>query len=958
MAFRAVFKPRVELRAVVDSVQSSAPTSVFVQAVLESYVKPATTITYRYLQAADIALDAYSLNRRFVHTLSFTHQTIFDFTKELVSTVEFESTPAISTNRPLESSTSFDSDTALASSKVASSDFDFSDDVFVEAIYNRDFESLASFDSDVFLAPTKGLSSDFDFSDDVLVETLFNRAFGSATSFDSDTALASAKVANSDFDFSDDVFVEALFNREFGSSASFDSDVFLAPTKGLSSDFDISDDVLLETLFNREFSSGYSISDDVSLIVTFNRAFQSGASLQSDTEFDYSKLTTSDYSLVDVPSISSSRPADSDFDFTDSDTKSFDKAAATGITIRLELLTLDELTTLTILAFQYPGYRDDWDFDQEIKDAIGNINPNGQDDAALVIEHVKTRIGEGNEFTEWMNTELSELLNPYYYPNVYEANNGTLIESLASDLHRAGKQVLVDEQEFTTEKPISSETSLQDDQGIFAEKPVSSSYSISDDFQKSVQYSRTLASAFTLDDLLTAGVDDLEKYTEADKGNIFSFESKATFDTSYKFDSPITLGSSPSLYSPRDMSSGSSLESTQAQHFYKEINPAPGVINLASLDVRQLVDARIFSTGVYSYSWMNAFDFNQDGANTYDDRTFLENWVNSNLNPAELEQWNSFIDLVEETPTFLSNLFLELNWEGGYEGDPIWFEDNFDRTVSYSRSFEGDFDFTDSDEKTVGKVVESSTGLDDATEFAVGTALSTTLESFDSSDAKHFDINPTLLPFHDTDHPLFFGALERTDQELAEIRAFVMADHLRTSVGLPTLVPPKYQSFDWGHADDYSAVSLWFDELQDIIGAERWVGLPAIYPDQATIPPFVQDIFDGKYDGDPISLGSDISLANSVASGSAIGFISSDEISINKPLESNNFSFTSDTAFSLGQALDSPFSFVSTSTKHLNANINDASQVSFQDEVAIIKTVFPAGTSSPNNTAFNASTFN
>lgn len=876
MAFKAVVTGLVKLNAVIDSESFSA------------YLKPHALINYRNLQAADLKLDAFSLNRFFETLFGFDDQTLFDILKPLDDSVSLASEPA--NHFYLQAKTL---------------------DPFFGGAERTDAQWVDIFNKMMLEDITRGVG----------LPTTIPAGY-EFLEWEWDAPENYSSTGQHKWS----LFTEKL-ESVIGPERYANFQALLSTTNSTSEPLTsfVSD--------LTDYALPVFLEDTVALQVIFDRQFESKQFFESKLAIDSDKELTTDYSFTSVSSLHVERPTESSYSFLDSEIRHIDLTAGYS-PLLLENLNRDELADLALFCARATvedyliesvgsvgsvlqiwanietrywtlsnSEPDHWDTATVLNWAAGNLSP---EDYAYV-----------------QNRYDSEVSTNSWYPSNVRTN-------LVIDTHRgkfggAADTLLpiLDESELLLEKPTSSDAEILDVVSLEPQKPFTSGYGVSDHFEKSVQYSRSLASAFTLDDLLTAGVTDLEKYTEADKGNIFGFESKTAFDTSYEFNSVVTLGSSPSLYSPRDMSSTSSLESTQAQHFYKEINPLPGLINLASLDMYQLNDAMSLSTRGYATDLNGrelAFDFNENGIRLNDTQDFVvaATWILDNLSPYEKEQYDEIYEIKTSGP--LSDFMVSnLRWDyftGKKDGDPIWFVDNFERTVSYSRSFESDCDFIDSDEKTIGKVVESPTVvLDSATAFDIA-APSSSPFSLTSVQAKSISLAPAddapfAKPIHvppSFSYMPFFGWGLRTPAEWADILTFIKINNLRMQNGIPSGVPTKY-----------STVGMWEE------------GETSHYPplDSYVSSSWVLAFFKGlaeKHGEDNFQDVTD-EITGLMGEGPYSG-----------PLLSNGYNTT----------------FLS----DLFSGYYNTDQIGFVSEIDIVTTQFPAGNSSPNNSAFNATSFN
>lgn len=727
-------------------------------------------------------------------------------------------------------------------------------------------------------------------------------------------------------------------NRFFETVFGFDDQALIDILKPLDDSVSLASDPA-----NHFYSSKYSppvfLEDTVALQVIFDRQFESEQFLESHSTIDSGKELTTNYSFTSLPSLHPKKVTESSYSFLDSEIRHIDLTAGYN-PLLLEKLSKDELADLAIFCTRAA-------VDDYLIESVGAVGS-----VLQIWANVQTRywlfdnevpdLWDAATVLYWVEENLPPddaqyVVNRYYnehqtnwYPSYVRTN-------LVIDTHRgkfggAADTLLpiLDKSELLLEKPTSSLAKPLDVVSLEQQKPFTSGYGVSDDFEKSVQYSRSLASAFTLDDLLTAGVTDLEKYTEADKGNIFGFESKTAFDTAYKFDSAITLRSDPAVTTPRDMSSTSSLESTPAQHFYKEINPLPGVINLASLDLYQLSDAVFLSFPVHVSSLGGrhlAFDFNGDGQiSSGFDTLYAVNWVEDNLTPYEKEQYDEINWILEAQAAADGNPLTNRFWAtdlitqyrfGKKDGDPIWFVDNFDRTVSYSRSFESDCDFIDSDEKAIGKVVESPAVLDSTTAFDIAAPLSSSPFSLTSVQAKSISLapaddapfaNPTYVPNGYSTAP-FFGWGLRTNEEWADILFFIKINNLRITINnIPSGVPAEYATVGMWEEGEQSYYAL----LDSYVGSS-WVLAFMKLLNKKHGADYWEDVF-----GDVRDL---------VGEGPLSG-----------PLHS--------------------FGYHTTFLSDLFAGYYNTDQIGIESEIEISTLTFPAGNSSPNNSAFNATSFN
>jgi hypothetical protein len=726
-------------------------------------------------------------------------------------------------------------------------------------------------------------------------------------------------------------------NRFFEAGFGFDDQALFDILKPL----DDSVSLASETA-NHFYSSKYSppvfLEDTVALQVIFDRQFESEVSLSSDSIIHSTKGLTTNYSVTSVPSLHVERPTESSYSFSDSETRHIDLTAGYS-PLLLEKMNRDELADLALFCARAT-------VDDYLIESVGTVGSVLQIWANIeprywYLDNSVPDLLDTSTVLDWAGENLSPddaqyVVSRYYNEFQEEWYPSYVRTNLVIDTHRgkfggAADTLLpiLDEPELLLEKPTSSAANLQDFTSIEPQKSSTSNYGVSDHFERSVQYSRSLASAFTLDDLLTAGVEDLEKYTEADKGNIFGLESKTAFDTSYEFNSVVTLGSSPSLYSPRDMSSTSSLESTQTQHFYKEINPLPGVINLASLDLYQLSDAIFLSSPVYVSNLGGrhlAFDHNGDGEITsgYDTLKAVK-WVEDNLTPYEREQYDEINSILraqaaaDGNPLTFRFWATDLRWQyssGKKDGDPIWFVDNFERTVSYSRSFESDCDFIDSDEKTIGKVVESPTVvLDSATAFDIA-APSSSPFSLTSVSAKSISLAPADdAPFAKPTHVPpslsympFFGWGLRTPAEWADILTFIKTNNLRMLNGIPSGVPTKYSTvgmWEEGETNHYTPLDSYVSSIWAL----------------AFLKALVEKYGEDNY----------LDVVDEITGLMGEG-----------PLSGPLLSYGYNTTF----------------LSDLFSGYYNTDQIGFVSEIDIVTTQFPAGNSSPNNSAFNATSFN
>ena len=167
MAFKLVVQRR-NLRVVTDksSVSAYVNQAPKVNFEITNYLKPQVAISFRNVQATDILLDAFNLNRRFFDTLSISEQLAFELNTAFTDSYGFADTTSILTAKSFTSSYGFDH------SITNSVDKGITDNV--------SFNSSAS----VLLEYLRGFDDSFGFTDEVLTEAVYLRELTSAFTLD------------------------------------------------------------------------------------------------------------------------------------------------------------------------------------------------------------------------------------------------------------------------------------------------------------------------------------------------------------------------------------------------------------------------------------------------------------------------------------------------------------------------------------------------------------------------------------------------------------------------------------------------------------------------------------------------------------------------------------------------------------------------------------------------------
>lgn len=167
MAFKLVLQSR-NLRVVTDksSVSAYVNQAPKVNFEITNYLKPQVGISFRNLQATDILLDAFNLNRRFLNTLSISEQLAFELGTAFTDSYGFADTTSVTTNKSINSSYSFDDFIASTVDKGIAD--------------NVSFESSAT----VLLEYLRGFDNTLGLSDEVLTEAIYLRELASAFTLD------------------------------------------------------------------------------------------------------------------------------------------------------------------------------------------------------------------------------------------------------------------------------------------------------------------------------------------------------------------------------------------------------------------------------------------------------------------------------------------------------------------------------------------------------------------------------------------------------------------------------------------------------------------------------------------------------------------------------------------------------------------------------------------------------
>jgi len=297
----------------------------------------------------------------------------------------------------------------------------------------------------------------------------------------------------------------------------------------------------------------------------------------------------------------------------------------------------------------------------------------------------------------YQNLQVSDLFLDAYSLNRRFADSYSIVDDLYLDVGTsfADSYSIIDAHFIRTSTDKTSDLGLSDEQIItifysrsFDEQVSLSSNTfllqgkvlgdtqlITDDFSKTVTYFRDLASAFTLDDFLTAGVEDLKKHTEGDKGNIFGFDSVLDYDLSTPLQTVQTLVSTPAVLFSTGFSSNSSVTDAQVKSFGKNVSLNPFIF--AQRSPAEIADSLAYNlmlssgavTAPTKYSFlfdMSTSEFSNQifpyiSTDKRDAAIYQLTYVDKLLDP---DGPNSGSNLNYERTTFIADLF-----DGDYDGD-------------------------------------------------------------------------------------------------------------------------------------------------------------------------------------------------------------------------------------------------------------------------------------------------
>ena len=282
MAFRIVLDPPRNIRVIPQFREIASVDPASVVAAVAAYTKAATTISYIGMAAADVLLDAFTLNRYFNEPLTFddTDRAIL-VTKPVSDLFSMVDTSAWAVSKPVTEPLSVSDSFAktMLFFRVFSDTATFSDTDIVKNVSRVSTDTFSFSDEDLAFSFRKYPDSDsFDFSD----ASTFNIGKGltdSITTPADATAVASSKPLTDSYGVTESPTLAS--SKVLAESFSFTDSSVLHVSPAPSDSFSFTDSFARQVSFIRAFSDAFAL-DDLANIDSFVK----------DTEFDKNNVAT------------------------------------------------------------------------------------------------------------------------------------------------------------------------------------------------------------------------------------------------------------------------------------------------------------------------------------------------------------------------------------------------------------------------------------------------------------------------------------------------------------------------------------------------------------------------------------------------------------------------------------------------------------------------------------------